>query len=116
MYYSGNIGVSLHKLQKDCIGHISYIQLESPDIDSKAILMEDLAQAAIDAALTTGASFADVRIENSTTTIIELNLRRFEISGKINHTFPLLDLYTKISMFLLIFVHIHAIFASIELI
>lgn len=73
MYYSGNIGVSLHKLQKDCIGHISYIQLESPDIDSKAILMEDLAQAAIDAALTTGASFADVRIENSTTTIIELN-------------------------------------------
>jgi TldD protein len=35
--------------------------------------MEDLAQAAIDAALKTGASFADVRIENSTTTIIELN-------------------------------------------
>ena len=35
--------------------------------------MEDLAQAAIDAALKTGVSFADVRIENSTTTIIELN-------------------------------------------
>lgn len=35
--------------------------------------MEDLAQAAIDAALKTGVSFADIRIENSTTTIIELN-------------------------------------------
>ena len=35
--------------------------------------MENLAQAAIDAALKTGVSFADVRIENSTTTIIELN-------------------------------------------
>ena len=35
--------------------------------------MEELAQAAIDAALKTGVSFADVRIENSTTTIIELN-------------------------------------------
>ncbi|MFW9787441.1 MAG: TldD/PmbA family protein [Candidatus Thorarchaeota archaeon] len=35
--------------------------------------MEDLAQAAIDTALTTGVSFVDVRIENSTTTIIELN-------------------------------------------
>ena len=35
--------------------------------------MEDLAQAALDAALKTGVSFADVRIENSTTTIIELN-------------------------------------------
>ncbi|MGD9395569.1 MAG: TldD/PmbA family protein [Candidatus Thorarchaeota archaeon] len=35
--------------------------------------MEDLAQAAIDAALKTGVSFADVRIENSTTTIIEIN-------------------------------------------
>ena len=35
--------------------------------------MENLAQVAIDAALKTGVSFADVRIENSTTTIIELN-------------------------------------------
>jgi len=35
--------------------------------------MEDLAQAALDAALDIGVSFADVRIENSTTTIIELN-------------------------------------------
>jgi len=35
--------------------------------------MEDLAQTAIEAALKTGVSFADVRIENSTTTIIELN-------------------------------------------
>ena len=35
--------------------------------------MEDLAQAAIEAALNTGVSFADIRIENSTTTIIELN-------------------------------------------
>lgn len=34
--------------------------------------MEDLARAAIDAALKAGASFADVRIEKSTTTIIEL--------------------------------------------
>ena len=35
--------------------------------------MEDLAQAAIEAALKIGASFADVRIENTTTTIIEIN-------------------------------------------
>ncbi len=35
--------------------------------------MEDLAQIAIEAALKTGARFADVRIENTTTTIIELN-------------------------------------------
>ncbi|MFW9957677.1 MAG: TldD/PmbA family protein [Candidatus Odinarchaeota archaeon] len=35
--------------------------------------MEDLAQIAIEAALKTGARFADVRIENSATTIIELN-------------------------------------------
>ncbi len=35
--------------------------------------MEDLARAALDAAIKTGVSFADVRIENSTTTIIELN-------------------------------------------
>ncbi len=35
--------------------------------------MEDLAQAALDAAIKTGVTFADVRIENSTTTIIELN-------------------------------------------
>ncbi|MGY5856213.1 MAG: TldD/PmbA family protein [Candidatus Thorarchaeota archaeon] len=35
--------------------------------------MEDLAQVTIDAALKTGVSFADVRIENSTTTILELN-------------------------------------------
>jgi TldD protein len=35
--------------------------------------MEDLAQAAIEAALKIGASFADVRIENSTITIIEIN-------------------------------------------
>jgi len=35
--------------------------------------MEELAQVAIDAALKAGVTFADVRIENSTTTIIELN-------------------------------------------
>jgi TldD protein len=35
--------------------------------------MEDLAQIAIEAALKTGARFADVRIENTATTIIELN-------------------------------------------
>jgi TldD protein len=35
--------------------------------------MEDLTQAAIQAALKTGASFVDVRIENTTTTIIEIN-------------------------------------------
>ena len=35
--------------------------------------MEDLAQAAIEAALKIGASFVDVRIENTTTTIIEIN-------------------------------------------
>jgi TldD protein len=35
--------------------------------------MEDLAQAAIDAALQIGVSFADVRIENSNTIIIEVN-------------------------------------------
>jgi TldD protein len=34
--------------------------------------MEDLAQSAIEAALKVGASFADVRIENTTTTIIEI--------------------------------------------
>jgi TldD protein len=35
--------------------------------------MEDLAQIAIEAALKDGAQFADVRIENTTTTIIEIN-------------------------------------------
>ncbi|MFW9926255.1 MAG: TldD/PmbA family protein [Candidatus Thorarchaeota archaeon] len=35
--------------------------------------MEDLAQAAIESALNIGASFVDVRIENTTTTIIEIN-------------------------------------------
>jgi TldD protein len=35
--------------------------------------MEDLAQMAIEAALKAGAQFADVRIENTTTTIIEIN-------------------------------------------
>ena len=47
--------------------------------------MEDLAQAAIDAALKIGVSFVDVRIENSTTTIIEINdgkLRNFNITDK----------------------------------
>jgi len=34
--------------------------------------MEDLTQAAIDAALKAGATFADIRIENTTTTIIEI--------------------------------------------
>jgi TldD protein len=34
--------------------------------------MEDLAQTAIDAALKAGASFADIRIENSTTTVLEI--------------------------------------------
>jgi TldD protein len=36
------------------------------------MLMEDLAHAAIEAAITTGSSFADVRIENTVTTIIEM--------------------------------------------
>ncbi|MHA1909689.1 MAG: TldD/PmbA family protein, partial [Candidatus Thorarchaeota archaeon] len=35
--------------------------------------MEDLAQAAIEAALKTGVSFSDIRIENTTTTIIEIS-------------------------------------------
>ncbi len=35
--------------------------------------MEDLATIAIEAALKVGASFADVRIENTSTTIIEIN-------------------------------------------
>ncbi|MFX1484302.1 MAG: TldD/PmbA family protein, partial [Promethearchaeota archaeon] len=35
--------------------------------------MEDLAQAAIESALKVGVSFADVRMENTTTTIIEIN-------------------------------------------
>ncbi|TFF92557.1 TldD/PmbA family protein, partial [Candidatus Thorarchaeota archaeon] len=35
--------------------------------------MEDLAQAAIEAALANGASFADVRIENTVTTVIEMS-------------------------------------------
>lgn len=39
----------------------------------KEIQMEDLATVAIEAALKAGASFADVRIENTATTIIELN-------------------------------------------
>ncbi|MHA1577610.1 MAG: PmbA/TldA family metallopeptidase, partial [Candidatus Thorarchaeota archaeon] len=34
--------------------------------------MESLTEAAIEAAIKTGASFADVRIENTTTTIIEI--------------------------------------------
>jgi len=34
--------------------------------------MEDLAHAAIEAAITTGSTFADVRIENTVTTIIEM--------------------------------------------
>ncbi|RLI56830.1 MAG: hypothetical protein DRO87_07615, partial [Candidatus Thorarchaeota archaeon] len=37
------------------------------------MLMEDLAQTALDAALKAGATFADIRIENTTTTLIELN-------------------------------------------
>jgi TldD protein len=36
-------------------------------------MMEDLAQIAIDAAINSGASFADIRIENSTTTVLEIN-------------------------------------------
>ena len=38
-----------------------------------AISMENLAQAAIEAALRVGATFADVRIENTTSTIIEMS-------------------------------------------
>ncbi|MFW9806158.1 MAG: TldD/PmbA family protein [Candidatus Thorarchaeota archaeon] len=60
-------------MQSECTSHISYIRFEKLQCNSKAILMEDLAQTAIEAALNTGVSFADVRIENSTTTIIELN-------------------------------------------
>ena len=35
--------------------------------------MEDLAKTAINAALNSGASFADIRIENTTTTVLEIN-------------------------------------------
>ncbi len=42
-------------------------------LNSRAMSMEDLAQAAIDAAIGVGATFADVRIENTVTTIIELS-------------------------------------------
>ena len=35
--------------------------------------MEDLAQTAIDAAINSGASFADIRIEDSTTTVLDIN-------------------------------------------
>ncbi|MFX1579735.1 MAG: TldD/PmbA family protein, partial [Promethearchaeota archaeon] len=52
---------------------ISYIRNEKLSLYPKEINMEDLAQAAIDAALKIGVSFVDVRIENSTTTIIEIN-------------------------------------------
>ncbi|NOR38816.1 MAG: hypothetical protein GQ580_04435, partial [Candidatus Thorarchaeota archaeon] len=41
--------------------------------DARAITMEDAARAAIEAALKVGAKFADVRIENTSTTIIELS-------------------------------------------
>ena len=41
--------------------------------DPEAITMEDAAKAAIEAVLNVGAKFADVRIENTTTTIIELS-------------------------------------------
>jgi TldD protein len=58
---------------KECPIHISYIRLDGLRVNSRAIYMEDLAQTAIDAALKIGVSFADVRIENSVTTIIELN-------------------------------------------
>ncbi|MFX1560144.1 MAG: TldD/PmbA family protein [Promethearchaeota archaeon] len=56
-----------------CTGHISYIRFRRLGLYSQAILMEDLAQTAIEAALQMGVSFADVRIENSITTIIEIN-------------------------------------------
>jgi len=42
-------------------------------IKDKEIQMEDLATIAIEAALKAGASFVDVRIENTATTIIEIN-------------------------------------------
>ena len=41
--------------------------------DPEAITMEDAAKAAIEAVLNVGAKFADVRIENTTTTIIEMS-------------------------------------------
>ena len=41
--------------------------------DPRAITMEDAARAAIEAALKVGAKFADVRIEDTSTTIIELS-------------------------------------------
>ncbi|MEE9540821.1 MAG: DNA gyrase modulator, partial [Candidatus Thorarchaeota archaeon] len=41
--------------------------------DARAITMEDAARAAIEAALKVGAKFADVRIENTSTTIIEMS-------------------------------------------
>lgn len=48
-------------------------QLSMLRIPAKEILMEDLAQIAIDTALKNGASFADVRIENARSTILEIN-------------------------------------------
>jgi len=55
-----------------CRLHISYIQQVLASHIRWAIFMESLTEAAIEAALKTGASFADVRIENTTTTIIEI--------------------------------------------
>jgi len=48
-------------------------QVIQGSIKDKEIQMEDLATIAIEAALKAGASFVDVRIENTATTIIEIN-------------------------------------------
>jgi TldD protein len=52
---------------------------------AKEIPMEDLAQIAIESALKNGVQFADVRIENTATTIVELNdgVTRQSISSRI---------------------------------
>jgi TldD protein len=60
-------------LSEECPSHISYIRNEKLLLNSKAIYMEDLANVAIETALKAGVSFVDVRIENSSTTIIEIN-------------------------------------------
>ncbi len=55
-----------------CSLSLSYIAVILQSNDNWAMHMEELAQAAIEAAQKTGASFADVRIEDTITTIIEI--------------------------------------------
>ena len=69
----GHIQIRISFLIHECTGRISYIQFEKLTFNLRAILMEDLANTAIEAALKAGATFADVRIENTSTTIIEVS-------------------------------------------